>query len=70
MICPKCTTNEMIRVIKHGVTIDTCTECGGVWLDKGELGELVAGINRAESSLDQELSRARPIQTRLRQVPP
>jgi uncharacterized protein len=59
MICPKC-SNEMTQVIKQGVTIDTCTVCGGVWLDKGELGELMARINQAGSSLDQELSRVQP----------
>lgn len=59
MICPKC-TNEMIQVMKHGVTIDTCTTCGSVWLDKGKLGELMARINQAGSSLDQELSRVQP----------
>jgi uncharacterized protein len=59
MICPKC-NNEMAQVIKHGVTIDTCTVCNGVWLDKGELGELMARINQAGSSLDQELSRVQP----------
>jgi uncharacterized protein len=59
MICPKC-NNEMVQVIKHGVTIDTCTVCNGVWLDKGELGELMARINQAGSSLDQELSRVQP----------
>lgn len=59
MLCPKC-SNEMVQVLKHGVSIDTCAACGGVWLDKGELGELMARINQAGSSIDQELSRAQP----------
>lgn len=28
-------------IMKQGVEIDFCTECGGVWLDRGELGRLV-----------------------------
>ncbi len=59
MFCPKC-SNEMTQVVKHGVTIDTCATCGGIWLDKGELGELMARINQAGSSIDQELSRVQP----------
>jgi Zn-finger nucleic acid-binding protein len=59
MICTKC-NNEMTQVVKHGLTIDTCAMCGGIWLDKGKLGELMARTMQAESSLDQELSRVQP----------
>lgn len=59
MVCPKC-RNEMTQVMKHGLPIDTCSMCGGVWLEKGLLGELLLRIRRAESSLDQELSRVQP----------
>jgi Zn-finger nucleic acid-binding protein len=59
MICPKC-NSEMTQVVKYGVPIDTCLACNGMWLDKGELGELMARINQAGSSVDQELSRAQP----------
>ena len=59
MICTKC-NNEMTQVVKHGLAIDTCSTCGGIWLDKGKLGELMARTMQAESSLDQELSRVQP----------
>jgi uncharacterized protein len=59
MICIKC-NNEMTQVAKHGLAIDTCSTCGGIWLDKGKLGELIAKMTQAESSLDHELSRAQP----------
>ncbi len=26
--------------VKRGITIDECPECGGVWLDAGELGRI------------------------------
>jgi Zn-finger nucleic acid-binding protein len=59
MICTKC-NNEMTQVVKHGLTIDTCSMCGGIWLDKGKLGELMARTMQAQSSLDQELSGVQP----------
>ena len=59
MICTKC-NNEMTQVMKHGLAIDTCSACGGIWLDRGKLGELVAKVTHAEASLDRELSRAQP----------
>lgn len=30
----------LIAVRKHGVEIDVCENCGGVWLDRGELEEM------------------------------
>lgn len=37
--CPACeTTLDQRR--EHGVTIDYCPDCSGVWLDPGELEEL------------------------------
>lgn len=29
---------------RHGVRIDHCPTCGGVWLDKGELDSLIAAV--------------------------
>lgn len=34
--CPKCGCDLLERE-HHGVKIDGCPECGGIWLDKGEL---------------------------------
>ncbi len=41
--CPACTAT-MDQRVEHGVTIDYCPDCGGVWLDPGEL-EQVAGYD-------------------------
>jgi len=42
--CPKCGT-----VLRHatvrGVTVDECTACGGLWLDKGELETIAKSEN-------------------------
>ena len=42
--CPRCfckTTEEEVEVWGPNITIDRCPECGGVWLDKGELAILL-----------------------------
>lgn len=39
MDCPVC-TNAMITLELDEVEIDYCTDCGGIWLDAGELEEL------------------------------
>jgi Zn-finger nucleic acid-binding protein len=35
----KCPTdeNQLDKEVVHGVIIDRCSTCGGVWLDRGEL---------------------------------
>ena len=40
MTCPKC-HGEMRTYERSGVTIDQCTECRGIFLDRGELERLV-----------------------------
>ncbi len=49
MKCPKCGADLVERDMQH-VKVDICPECGGMWLDAGEL-ELVrdtrkSGISR------------------------
>jgi ribosomal-protein-alanine N-acetyltransferase len=40
-ICPACGTG-LHTVVRHGVEIDRCPACRGVWLDRGELEKIVA----------------------------
>lgn len=40
MLCPNCQA-EMKEVNRQGVLIDICTQCHGVWLDRGELNKLL-----------------------------
>lgn len=42
--CPKC-FSEMRRIERSGVVIDRCTGCGGIFLDRGELEQLVQSEN-------------------------
>ncbi len=43
--CPKCEA-PMRMYERNGVHVDRCTECGGIFLDRGELDRLIT----AESS--------------------
>lgn len=40
MICLRC-HNEMKKQNAHGVLVDRCPSCKGIWLDKGELDRIV-----------------------------
>lgn len=44
MNCPVCDNVKMREVEKAGVTIDTCPQCKGVWLDRGELDKLMSDV--------------------------
>jgi Zn-finger nucleic acid-binding protein len=44
MTCPKC-ESEMRSYERNGVTIDQCTGCRGVFLDRGELEHLIDAEN-------------------------
>lgn len=45
MTCPKC-HSPMREHKRNGVTIEQCTKCHGIFLDRGELEQLIG----AESS--------------------
>ncbi len=54
LTCPKC-QGPMRTYERSGVTVDQCTECRGVFLDRGELERLVDAEQAWHSS-----SRAAP----------
>jgi uncharacterized protein len=55
--CPRCGCDLVER--EHGhVKVDECAECGGMWLDKGEL-ELIEDIDRKSSGFVNSLLRFR-----------
>ena len=41
MKCPSCTDTALAMSERHGVEIDYCPQCRGVWLDRGELDKLI-----------------------------
>ena len=42
------TGKPMVREVIHGVTVDRCQESKGIWLDAGELEELVKVLGTKE----------------------
>ncbi len=53
--CPKCGCDLEER--EHsGVKIDACSECGGIWLDKGEL-EIIEEVDSKDSGFMQSIFR-------------
>lgn len=38
--CPKCMA-QMRSIERSGIVVDRCTECGGIFLDRGELERLM-----------------------------
>ncbi|MBL4689462.1 MAG: zf-TFIIB domain-containing protein [Nannocystaceae bacterium] len=42
--CPAC-ASAMIPVYKRGVTIDCCVRCSGLWLDPGELADMIGPVS-------------------------
>ena len=44
MICPKCKSDLLVSDT-HGVEIDYCPNCKGVWLDRGELDKIITRSN-------------------------
>ncbi len=49
MDCPRC-KNTLIILELDEIETDYCTECGGIWFDKGEL-ELIADNEKAVKEL-------------------
>ena len=49
-VCPVCDT-EMAVLELHGVEIDYCFSCGGIWLDSGELEELIGDEKKSDEIL-------------------
>ncbi len=51
MDCPVC-KNAMITLELTDVEIDHCTDCGGIWLDAGELELLLGDPEKSKQLLD------------------
>ncbi|HMO25748.1 MAG TPA: zf-TFIIB domain-containing protein [Tepidisphaeraceae bacterium] len=51
MKCPACSTTDLIMSDRHGIEIDYCPKCRGVWLDRGELDKIIERAAAHEQSL-------------------
>lgn len=63
MKCPRC-DGSLDERERQGVTVDVCTSCRGVWLDRGELEKMLAFAKR---DLDEERAHWGP---RIEREPP
>ena len=41
MKCPTCKDTVLVMAERHGIEIDYCPNCRGVWLDRGELDKII-----------------------------
>lgn len=55
MLCPLCKT-ALTMSERQGIEIDYCSQCRGVWLDRGELDKIIERSNSepAQSKRDEE----------------
>ena len=51
MDCPVCKNEPMVVLELHGVEIDHCLECKGIWLDSGELELLLKSAEGKDALL-------------------
>jgi uncharacterized protein len=55
MKCPVCPATELLMTVREGIEIDYCPKCRGVWLDRGELDQIVrraAQANQTDPATD------------------
>jgi hypothetical protein len=63
MTCPKC-RGEMRQYERSGITVDQCSECRGIFLDRGELEKLFdaeANWNRQHAGGPPQPAQAAPL---------
>lgn len=48
--CPKC-SGQFVELERSGIKIDACRECRGVFLDRGELDQIIKAEQRVVSSV-------------------
>ncbi|MFK8011626.1 MAG: zf-TFIIB domain-containing protein [Marinicellaceae bacterium] len=57
MKCPVCKSVNLLMSDKKGVEIDYCSECRGVWLDRGELDKIIERSHEFSSNRNTEPKR-------------
>jgi Zn-finger nucleic acid-binding protein len=60
--CPSC-GGQLVQLERSGVRIDACRQCRGVWLDRGELDQIlerergvVAGVQEDDEEFFREMT--------------
>ncbi|EMT5437704.1 TFIIB-type zinc ribbon-containing protein [Stenotrophomonas maltophilia] len=67
MQCPVCKTQTLQMAERHGIEIDYCPSCRGVWLDRGELDKI---IERAGAGASATVPPPAPVQAQPAAAPP
>jgi Zn-finger nucleic acid-binding protein len=60
MKCPHCVETTLVMAERHGIEIDYCPDCRGVWLDRGELDKIIERAAAAEQSAGHRAPAAAP----------
>lgn len=55
LMCPNCNAS-MTEVKRNEVAFDMCPTCRGVWLDRGELEKIIAGVHGEAAAAPQQRS--------------
>lgn len=61
MLCPVCKTQTLQMAERHGIEIDYCPECRGVWLDRGELDKIIERANAGAAVPPPPPAQAHPV---------
>lgn len=51
MQCPRC-DSPLAERCRVGIPVNVCPRCGGVWLDRGKLAQLVARLWELQNGWD------------------
>jgi Zn-finger nucleic acid-binding protein len=54
MKCPRCTDANLGEFSREGIRVDACPQCHGIWLDKGELEQLISRSRKHHDDDDDE----------------
>lgn len=66
--CPRCAGTMQAVGANQGVEIDQCLECGAIWLDTGELEQLL--VEQDTEGLDRAPTSVRALRERMQEVLP
>jgi uncharacterized protein len=58
MKCPVCPATDLLMTVREGIEIDYCPKCRGVWLDRGELDQIVRRAAQASAAEAADTARA------------
>ena len=61
MNCPHCAETTLVMAERHGIEIDYCPKCRGVWLDRGELDKIIERAAAAEQAAAPRATSPQPV---------